>query len=145
MPALSLPATGSVGHESPWVPRAASGTRLVVDDEEGVRSIMARVLELRSFEVLVAASGAEALEIMLREGAGIRALITDVRMPGMTGVELARQVAAGGMDLPVLFISGQLDTPMPVSWPGQRPRRFLGKPFRNADLMRALDQLLEVA
>jgi PAS domain S-box-containing protein len=156
MPALSatptsasragaLPRASAAPSQPLAIPRATGGTLLVVDDEEGVRSIVARVLEARGFEVLVAGSGTEALEIMLREGDRIRALITDVKMPGMTGVELARQVAAGGIDLPVLFLSGQLDTPMPVSWPGQRPHRFLGKPFKNAELMRVLDQLFDVA
>ncbi|MGE5688720.1 MAG: PAS domain S-box protein [Gemmatimonadota bacterium] len=110
-------------------PTAQRETVLVVDDEDGVRHVAGRVLERLGYRVLTAASGLEALDIMLRERARIRALVTDVRMPGMTGLELVELLRTGGMDLPVLFMSGYTD---PVALPNEEaamPRRFLAKPF----------------
>ncbi|MBI3791881.1 MAG: PAS domain S-box protein [Gemmatimonadetes bacterium] len=136
---------GGPAGASPATAPAVAGAVLVVDDEPAVRSIVARVLAARGYEVLVAGSGAEALELMLARGSRVRALITDVKMPGMTGVELARALAAQGIELPVLFLSGQLDAPVPLKHGGRHPQQFLGKPFRNHDLMHALERLLHVA
>jgi CheY-like chemotaxis protein len=118
---------------------------LVVDDEDGVRHVLGRVLERLGYRVLTAASGLEALHILLREGARIRALVTDVRMPGMTGVELVELLGAGGMDLPVLFISGQTDAALPPSRPTAMPRRFLAKPFAIETFTAEVGALLRAA
>jgi len=118
---------------------------LVVDDEDGVRHVAGRVLERLGYRVLTAASGLEALDIMLREGARIRALVTDVRMPGMTGLELVELLKTGGMDLPVLFISGHTDMVAPARWGTAMPRRFLAKPFAIEAFTAEVGALLEAA
>ena len=69
-------------------------------------------------------------------------MVTDVRMPGMTGVEMVSALIAEGIDLPVLLISGQLDDPIPASWPRTAPRRFLAKPFAAQDLIRCIEVAL---
>ena len=126
-------------------PTAQHETVLVVDDEDGVRHVAGRVLERLGYRVLTAASGLEALDIMLREGARIRALVTDVRMPGMTGLELVELLKTGGMDLPVLFISGHTETVAPARWNTAMPRRFLAKPFAIEAFTAEVGALLEAA
>ncbi|MGE5231327.1 MAG: response regulator, partial [Deltaproteobacteria bacterium] len=71
--------------------------------------------------------------------------VTDVRMPGMTGLELVELLRTGGMDLPVLFISGQPDAVVPARWETPMPRRFLAKPFAIETFTAAVGALLEAA
>ena len=126
-------------------PTADRETVLVVDDEAGVRYVAGRVLERLGYQVLTAGSGLEALDIMLRERSRVRALVTDVRMPGMTGLELVELLRTGGMDLPVLFISGQPDTLVPIRWETAMPRRFLAKPFEIESFTAEVGALLQAA
>jgi PAS domain S-box-containing protein len=115
-------------------PSAAADTILVVDDEPGVRRAVARILEREGRRVLLAASGAEAMALINSNRARIQALVTDVRMPEMTGPELVDAMVRSGADMPVLFMSGQLDAPLPDQWPSQLPRHFLRKPFTLAEI-----------
>ena len=64
------------------------------------------------------------------------------KMPGMTGVELVEALFVQRIDLPVLFISGQIDDPIPVEWPTGSPRHFLRKPFRGNELTDEMRRLL---
>jgi PAS domain S-box-containing protein len=123
-------------------PVPADAPLLLVDDEAAVRDILARVLEAQGHAVLVAASAADALQVVAREDGRLRAIITDVRMPGMTGVELVRALARDGREYPVLYLSGQLDKPVTLARDGRHPQAFLAKPFRNRDLVEALERIL---
>lgn len=118
---------------------------LVVDDEAALRRGLARALTRMGFRVLEAASGPDALVAMRRHGHAVRVLITDVRMPAMSGFELVDALLAEGIDPPVLFISGQLDAPIPTHWPDTRTRRFLAKPFATRDFAEVVDRLAERA
>jgi CheY-like chemotaxis protein len=92
---------------------------LLVDDQEEVRLLMSRVLRDAGYSVLEARDGTEALDV-LAEGIQIQLLITDIQMPGLNGVELARLAPAG---VPVLFVSG-------YSQPAaELPGPLLAKPF----------------
>ncbi len=85
--------------------RAAARTILVVEDEEGVRAVAARTLELHGFRVLEATQGADALEVVGRHGAP-DLVLTDVIMPVMGGAELAGHLRGRWPALPILFMSG---------------------------------------
>jgi CheY-like chemotaxis protein len=85
--------------------RRGSETVLVVDDEEHVRAWLGGILEGLGYTALAAASGLEALA-MIKGGAAVDLLVTDVAMPGMGGRELSERMAALSPGLPVLFISG---------------------------------------
>lgn len=105
---------------------ATAVTILVVDDEHGVREIIAEGLELAGYNVLQAGSGEDALRILDRRP-DLRLVVSDVRMPGISGIELARSIVATGRQLKVILISGffmseTLDIP------------YLLKPFRMAEL-----------
>ncbi|MBB4860713.1 PAS domain S-box-containing protein [Novosphingobium chloroacetimidivorans] len=114
----------------------ARGTALLVDDEELVRMSTADMLNDMGFEVVEAGSAEEALSLF-KGGSLPDLLVTDHLMPGMNGVELAREARALSPALPVLIVSGYAE--MEGIAP-DLPR--LIKPFRNADLAESLKALL---
>ena len=80
-------------------------TILVVDDEQEVREIIAEGLELAGYNVLQAKSGEDALQILDRRP-DLRLVVSDVRMPGISGIELAKSIFATGRQLKIILISG---------------------------------------
>lgn len=84
-------------------------TLLVVDDEPEVLRLEVRELEAAGYEVLAARNALEALHILDAHGGGIDLLVTDVVMPGMSGIELAAALRARDPGVGVLFMSGHLD------------------------------------
>lgn len=113
---------------------------LVVDDEESSRDINRRWLEQYGFSVILASSGPEALE-RLTIAPEVAAVVSDMTMPGMTGLELLEEVRKSDPDMPFLFCSG---TPALVSDQVQKlgKCRYLGKPYLRDDLLDALRKLL---
>ncbi|HSJ30323.1 MAG TPA: ATP-binding protein [Longimicrobiales bacterium] len=103
---------------------------LVVDDEDAVRRLTCRVLQLNGCSVLEAAGGMEALRIIESCQRPLDMVITDLMMRGMGGVELVERLRAQGMEAPVLFISGYADSQLAL---GDVP--FLEKPFTPAALL----------
>jgi len=119
------------------MPAAAPATILVVDDEELVRAATGEMLRALGYDVIEAASGAEAMRC-LRQHEEIDLVVTDHIMPGMTGAMLARDVAARNPALPVLIITGYAD---PHALPPEQPN--LRKPFRSEQLATAVAGLLK--
>ena len=74
--------------------------------------------------------------------AGPSCLVLDVRLPGLSGLELQRQLAAGDRDMPIIFITGHGDIPMSVQAMKAGAVEFLPKPFRDQDLLDAIHQAL---
>ena len=112
-----------------------NGTALLVDDEELVRISTADMLSELGFEVLEAKSAEEALSLVAG-GAAIDLLITDHRMPGMTGVDLIHAVRDHLPATPALIISGFAETDGIAP---DLPR--LTKPFRQSDLAASITGL----
>jgi CheY-like chemotaxis protein len=108
-----------------------SGTRrvLLVDDEPMLLSLTIRVLEHLGYRARGANGAEEALAILAAEPDTFDLLITDIRMPGLSGTELVAEMLARGIDMPVLFVSGQIDAPIPTTWAAAAPHRFLAKPY----------------
>lgn len=104
----------------------AQKTILVVEDDPDVRDYASRVLEEYGYAVLSAPDGATALA-MLREGTPIDVLFTDIVMPGLDGIEVARRALEQTPGLKVLFASGYAAGFGPVS-------RLLKKPYRSRQL-----------
>jgi PAS domain S-box-containing protein len=84
----------------------ARGTVLLVEDEDPVRRVTARVLRRSGFGVIEAHDGREALDLWTEHGASVDVVLTDLVMPRMGGEELARHIRAARPELPILFISG---------------------------------------
>ena len=121
---------------------ARGATVLVVDDEATLRSVMRRCLVREGFEVLVAPDGPRALELAKQHGAGIDVLLTDVMMPGLSGVELAKRLLLERPELVVLFVSGYtFDETMPVL-DTEQGMAFLPKPFDTKVLIEKVQELL---
>jgi two-component system cell cycle sensor histidine kinase/response regulator CckA len=110
-------------------------TILVVDDEPAIRRLIGSVLEEAGFRVLTAENGLDALRVSESHPGQIDLVVSDVKMPGMDGPTLARQLLAADPTLPVLFISGYWeDGPLP----GDRRFPVLSKPFELASLLRTV-------
>jgi PAS domain S-box-containing protein len=114
--------------------RGAAGTVLVVDDEPLVRASTADMLAELGYEVLEAESSQQALALI--DGRPLDLVITDHLMPGVSGTDLARILAAERPGLPVLVVSGYADLD---GLPPELPR--LTKPFRQADLAACVAKL----
>ena len=123
-------------------PTDGPATVLVVDDEPMLLSLMTKALERLGYRTLVATDGEAALAHGRALRHGIAAIVTDVRMPRMSGTDLVGTLIADGIDLPVLFVSGQLSVPLPTDWPQTVPRRFLAKPFTLDQFRSELVQLV---
>ena len=137
-PSIEKPARNiSAAYEPPPPPNAMV---LLVDDENLVRSATAEMLTSIGYLVTEASSGSEALQL-IRRGLAPLALITDYAMPSMTGAELAEQIRAFRPNLPVLIITG-FDTPQSQT---AHPLPRLLKPFRAAELARAIHDVVELA
>ena len=111
--------------------KAAERVRiLIVDDDEDVRNVAAALGEEIGYDVDAAESGEAALRLLAANPSAL--VITDVAMPGMTGVELARQIRAEMPDLPIIFASGYAD----VQTFGEEllQENLLKKPYRIAEL-----------
>ena len=84
----------------------AENAILLVDDELLIRQLARVFLELEGFKVLEASDGAEALELYQVNAARIQLLLTDVNIPGMTGIELATRIRRQRPEMPIVFTSG---------------------------------------
>ncbi|MBL8483464.1 MAG: response regulator transcription factor, partial [Rhodocyclaceae bacterium] len=115
----------------------------VVDDDEAMRDSAAWLLESRGFSVRTLESAEAFLEIYGPALSGC--LILDVRMPGMSGLELfekLRHTAGRTPLLPVIFVTGHGDVPMAVGALKQGAADFIEKPFNDQELVRLVEQCL---
>lgn len=124
-------------------PVAAARTALVVDDQTGIRTIVRRILEARGFQVADAGSGEEALSLLDRRREAFDLLVTDMRMPGMTGRDLADRVRFRHPNTRILFMSGFTDDPSVQSGILPDRSRFLSKPFNPEQMGDAVTKLME--
>jgi two-component system cell cycle sensor histidine kinase/response regulator CckA len=131
LPRHHAEATAAAEPEERAAPRDITGedTILLVEDEEAVRSFAARALKLRGYNVLEAAGGEEALEIVKQRPAAIHLLITDVVMPNMDGPTLVRAVKRLRPDMAVIFMSGYAEEAFRRHDEKAEELHFLPKPF----------------
>jgi two-component system cell cycle sensor histidine kinase/response regulator CckA len=118
----------------PLAETRGSETLLLVEDEEMVRQLVGRVLRELGYEVLEASSSAEALEVSARLDRPIDLLVTDVVMPGMSGRELAEQLAQTRPETRVLFMSGYTEEAIVHHGVLGGESDFIGKPFTPQEL-----------
>ena len=119
-------------------PIASEGTRtvLLVDDDPQVREIIQRVLVQEGVRVVEARHGQEALELYSREARGVDLLLTDIEMPGMSGLALSAELAKLQHHLKTVYVSGFPDL---IAEADHIPANlFLQKPFTVADLSRKI-------
>ncbi|MEZ5475859.1 MAG: response regulator transcription factor [Steroidobacteraceae bacterium] len=115
-------------------------TVFVVDDDEGVRSSLRLLLKSVGIQAQTASSAPDFLAHYVPDQPGC--LVLDVRMPGMSGLELQEQLNLRGAMIPVIFITGHGDIPMAVEAMQHGAFDFLQKPFRDQDLLDRVQRAL---
>jgi putative two-component system response regulator len=114
---------------------------LIVDDEETIRLALRKFLRSRGYEVEIAGSGDQALEA-LDEGA-FSLMLCDVRMPGMTGVQVVPQARAKDQDLAIIMLTAVNDAATATEVLSSGASDYLMKPVELADLQQAVDRALQ--
>lgn len=118
-------------------------TVLLVDDEEFLRRMLARVLDEAGFHVVEAENGEAALRAAQLADGGLSLVVTDIHMPVMNGIEFAREFRPLHPTIPVLFITGR--DPAGTEDPDYLDAHLLRKPFRSEAFLAAVGRLLPVA
>jgi two-component system cell cycle sensor histidine kinase/response regulator CckA len=118
-------------------PEGDGRTVLLVEDHELFRGLVKEVLSRAGYVVLEAESGAEALRLLEETGRRVDVVLTDVVMPGMSGVELARRVRERLPEMPIVYTSGHAaESDLTARDPETTP--FVGKPFAPGALVSAV-------
>jgi PAS domain S-box-containing protein len=138
----------SLEHARPRVPRGSvvrggSETVLVVEDEAAVRGAVRQMLQRWGYTVLVAGSGAEALEVAGAFESSIDLLLTDVVMPGMNGPVVAERMRQIRPEVALLYMSGYVDDPLLRHGIVESNAPFLLKPFTLDSLARKVREVLD--
>jgi len=120
----------------------AKASILVVDDEEIVRSLFKETLGELGHWVITAETASEGLEVVKQQDLDL--VFLDLKMPGMDGAELFRQIKAIKPELPVTIITGYPDSDMMVRALAQGPFGVMNKPFGESDIITAVHSFLRI-
>jgi FixJ family two-component response regulator len=120
---------------------AGDATVFVIDDDGRMRAAMQRLLKSVGLHAEAFATPQEFLRRELPDGP--TCLVLDVRLPGMSGLDVQRKLTEAGVQIPIIFITGHGDIPMTVKAMKSGAVEFLTKPFRDQDLLDAIQQALE--
>jgi len=113
----------------------------VIDDDESIREALKSLIRSVGLKVETFAAAHEFLQT--RRPDVPACLILDVRMPGLSGLDLQRELTEANINIPIIFITGHGDIPMSVRAMKAGAVEFLTKPFRDQDLLDAIQQALE--
>lgn len=120
---------------------AADATVFVIDDDARMRAATERLLKSVGLHVESFAAPKDFLARKLPEGPSC--LVLDVRLPEMSGLDVQRKLTEVGVQIPVIFITGHGDIPMTVKAMKSGAVEFLTKPFRDQDLLDAIQEALQ--
>jgi len=139
----ALPGSDGVGGNegTAEIPRGQGELIVVVDDDAAVREIAGAALTEHGYKVLAAADGTEALALLAPRNLEVRLVVTDLDMPNLDGVALARVVRALNPSIRILVVSGSLEEGV-FRRPPPETGRFLGKPFTADALLRSVHESL---
>jgi FixJ family two-component response regulator len=113
----------------------------VIDDDAAIREALQSLIRSVGLSVQTFASAREFLTSQRRDAPAC--LVLDVRLPGLSGLDLQRELAAAEIHLPIIFITGHGDIPMTVQAMKAGAVEFLTKPFRDQDLLDAIQQAID--
>jgi two-component system, cell cycle sensor histidine kinase and response regulator CckA len=141
------PATNGAAREpsaeaKPRADLTGQGTILLVEDEEGLRSLNARGLRSRGYSVIEASNGIEALEALEEKNGAVDLVVSDVVMPEMDGPTLLREMRGRNPDLKIIFVSGYAEDAFEKSLPENQQFAFLPKPFTLSQLVAAVKETM---
>ena len=143
LPKIDEPIDGSPASSPLSSPSYGQETVLVVEDEEGVRTLVRDILEQSGYRVLEASHGAQAIEISERHPGPIHLFLTDVVMPEMGGRELVQRLGVLRPASRVLFMSGYTANAVVHRGALESETEFLQKPFTAATLARKVREILD--
>lgn len=129
-----------------WLRQNSAGVKasiLVIDDEELIRALFKESLEELGHRVVTARNGSEGLELVKQRDFDL--VFLDLKMPGMDGAEVFRQIRTIKPDLPVTIITGYPDSDMMARALAQGPFGVMQKPFDDADIAIAIKSFLRIA
>jgi FixJ family two-component response regulator len=116
-------------------------TVFIIDDDRGMRQSIQDLVESVGLRAESFAAGAEFLK---RKPTNVPScLVLDVRLPQMSGLDFQRRLAETGMQIPIIFVTAHGDVPMSVRALKSGAMEFLTKPFRDQDLLDAIQQALQ--
>jgi nitrogen-specific signal transduction histidine kinase/CheY-like chemotaxis protein len=115
---------------------------LLVEDEDALRESMSAYLEQHGYKVLAASNGAQALHFAKRHAGSIQALVTDIILPKLSGVELAREVNMISPKVVTLYMSGYTDRELMDYDPETSAAKFLQKPFALRALLETIGEMI---
>ena len=119
---------------------AARRTVFIIDDDRGMREAIKDLVESVGLHAESFGTSEEFLET--RRGAEPSCLVLDVRLPQMSGLDFQRQLTEAGVQIPIIFVTAHGDVPMSVRALKSGAVEFLTKPFRDQDLLDAIQQAL---
>jgi FixJ family two-component response regulator len=123
------------------VKSTAAPTVFIIDDDRGVRQAIHDLVESVGLRAESFATGEEFLG--MRQIGRPSCLVLDVRLPQMSGLDFQRRLAESGLQIPIIFVTAHGDIPMSVKALKSGAVEFLTKPFRDQDLLDAIQQALE--
>jgi DNA-binding NtrC family response regulator len=118
---------------------------LIAEDEDAVRSLIARALKQDGHDVITASDGAQALDVLLRERGAFELLLTDVRMPVMDGIALAHAVAREHPTVTILLMTGYADQRERAQSLDALIHDVIAKPFSLGTMRRAVSEALQAS
>jgi FixJ family two-component response regulator len=120
---------------------AAGPTVFIIDDDRGMRQAIQDLVESVGLRAEAFATGQDFLRKQL--GGNPSCLVLDVRLPQLSGLDFQRHLAETGVQIPIIFITAHGDIPMSVRALKSGAVEFLTKPFRDQDLLEAIQQALQ--
>lgn len=116
-------------------------TVFIIDDDPDIRASMRRLLKTVGLHAELFATAQDFLQQKMPKGPSC--VVLDMRLPGMSGLEVQRTLIETGMNIPIIFITAHGDIPMTVKAMKSGAVEFLTKPFRDQDLLDAIEQALQ--
>ncbi len=135
-------ANGAAKEPKPRTDLTGQGTILLVEDEEGLRSLNARGLRSRGYSVIEASNGVEAMEALEQENGAVDLVVSDVVMPEMDGPSLLKAMRERNPGLKIIFVSGYAEDAFDKSLPENQQFAFLPKPFTLSQLVAAVKETM---
>jgi FixJ family two-component response regulator len=114
----------------------------LVDDDSSVRRALTRLIKSAGYDVQAFASAREFLDHRRATDQIVACLVLDVRMPGLSGLDLQHELQATNTSLPIIFVTGHGDIPMSVKAMKDGAVDFLPKPVKDSVLLKSIDQAL---
>ncbi len=126
----------------PAAPTTGTETVLLVEDDDMFRELLCEILESNGYRVLATGEPAEALDLWQDHGGPVHLVVSDMVMPGMTGIELADRLLARNPELKVLLMSGYTGEELEQRGASENGAPFLQKPFSTKDFLHAVREVL---